>query len=547
MATVSAKIYSHHTRNDGTFNVKICVYHKGDRKFFDTNHFLAAKQLTPEFKIKDKFILRIIDDELQDYRKTISELGIKLNLLSCEALRDYLEAKDKAIDFIAFGRKHISQMLIEKRKGSAHNFNTVINSLCDYFRRPSVPIEEINSNMLFSYEKYLKSTRKIVRPGQNGQDVETTEKGLSKGGLYNHMRDLRTIFNEARRCYNNIDFGLIVIKHYPFETYKLGSAPKTQKRCHTIEQVRKIRDSKPVPGSRAELARDLYMLSFYMCGANAVDIYNHLDLITPKSTRWDYNRSKTAEIREDNAFISVKIIPEAKKIIRKYLGKLKKRYCSHGGLDTALYHGFKALQKLTGIKATEYWARHSFANIARNKCGVTKDDIQEALNHVDEEHRTTDIYLDRDWNIIDVVQEKVRIALAGKSDSEVLVENRLINETDDRVDHYVNDEPRNDRQIPLNDKAEILRYLQEIGYQKKQHPNFAEYFKYVKAICDYELSVIEVYGDGALQIIGLPIAVKSEKLAYWKENETTFDTLIIHPTLSELKIIENVMTRSRVL
>ena len=61
-----------------------------------------------------------------------------------------------------------------------------------------------------------------------------------------------------------------------------------------------------------------------------------------------------------------------------------------------------------------YWARHSFANIARNKCGISKDDIGEALNHVNEDHKTTDIYLDRDLSIVDMVQEQVRRALQGK-------------------------------------------------------------------------------------------------------------------------------------
>jgi hypothetical protein len=41
MATVSAKVYEHHKKSDGTYNVKICVYHKGERKFLDTNHYVV--------------------------------------------------------------------------------------------------------------------------------------------------------------------------------------------------------------------------------------------------------------------------------------------------------------------------------------------------------------------------------------------------------------------------------------------------------------------------------------------------------------------------
>jgi len=32
MATVSAKVYEHHKKADGTYNVKIRVYHKEEKK-----------------------------------------------------------------------------------------------------------------------------------------------------------------------------------------------------------------------------------------------------------------------------------------------------------------------------------------------------------------------------------------------------------------------------------------------------------------------------------------------------------------------------------
>lgn len=38
---------------------------------------------------------------------------------------------------------------------------------------------------------------------------------------------------------------------------------------------------------------------------------------------------------------------------------------------------------------------------------MSVDDIAEALNHVDNGHFTTDIYLAKDWSIVDDVQYKV--------------------------------------------------------------------------------------------------------------------------------------------
>src|SRR5690606_26137676 len=114
------------------------------------------------------------------------------------------------------------------------------------------------------------------------------------------------------------------IKHYPFKRYKVGSPPLTKKRNNTLEQVLTIRDCVTIPGSRVELAKELYMLSFYLCGINAVDLYQ-LSERDIRNGRVDYNRSKTEAKRKDRAFISIKIIDEAKPLLEKYIGKLSTR------------------------------------------------------------------------------------------------------------------------------------------------------------------------------------------------------------------------------
>ena len=153
MATVSAKVYEHHKKADGTYNVKICVHHKSERKFIDTNHFVVKKQLTKDLKIKDPFIADKVEQQLRDYRKMISDLDDRLDYFTAESLRDYLRDKDEDVDFINFCTQHIERLKKEGRSGSAKNQAVIRNSLVDYFKRPSVSIKEINSNMLMAYER----------------------------------------------------------------------------------------------------------------------------------------------------------------------------------------------------------------------------------------------------------------------------------------------------------------------------------------------------------------------------------------------------------
>jgi integrase len=407
MATVSAVVYQDQKKVDGTYNVKIRVFHRKERRILDTTHFVTERQLGRDYKIKDKQLNKVLDEILDSYREAITLLGPKLDFMHVEELKNYLRDKDKDVDFIAFCGQHIESLKKAKRNGTANNHRAVRNSLIDYFKRESVSIIEINSGMLVNYEKWLRTDRTMKRVNQLNKEVTTIEKGMKDGGVYAHMRDLRTLFNEARRFYNNEDVGIIKIKHYPFIKYKIGASPKTRKRNIQGEQLVKLVKLAVEPGGRAELARDLFLLSFYMCGMNAVDFYN-LDDYDPKSVRLEYNRSKTTGIRDDEAFISIKIIPEARPLLEKYVGKLRDRYSTYNGLDTALSKGMKLLRKSTGIPdITFYWARHTFATIARNKCNMDKDDIAEALNHVDGEHKITDIYIEKDWGIVDKVQAAV--------------------------------------------------------------------------------------------------------------------------------------------
>src|SRR3546814_367522 len=82
------------------------------------------------------------------------------------------------------------------------------------------------------------------------------------------------------------------------------------------------------------------MLSFYLCGMNAVDLYQ-LTERDIRNGRVDYNRSKTEGKRQDIAFISIKIINEAKPLLEKYIGKLSLRYSGCDCLTWALFKGME--------------------------------------------------------------------------------------------------------------------------------------------------------------------------------------------------------------
>lgn len=413
MATVGIKIHKHHKKADGTYNVKIRVAHKGEKKYIDTPHFVVDKQLTAKCTLKDATLKQILNKTLDDYRVTISNLGPKLELFNAETLRNYLRDKNEPMDFFKFCKDHIADLKKQGKKGSAGTLNTVFLSLQDYFKGNIISPLEINEWMLSAYEKYLRAERKLKRLNQ-GKEIIRIVKGMSDAAIHNHFRDLRILFKASMKFYNKPQIGEIRIPYCPFDNYKIVDAPETRKRNLTVEQIKAIRDCDVPVNSRAELAKDLFMLSFYLCGMNAVDLY-HLKSANITKGRVEYNRSKTIR-RSDKAFISIKLIKEAKPLLDKYIEKLPARYNNFKNLDRGINEGMKMINKKTKLSGiTFYWARHTFANLGRNKCRMSKDDVGLALNHVDQGNKTTDIYIEKDWAIVDDVQANV-ISLLSEPD-----------------------------------------------------------------------------------------------------------------------------------
>jgi integrase len=137
-------------------------------------------------------------------------------------------------------------------------------------------------------------------------------------------------------------------------------------------------------------------------GINSVDLYNAASL---SENRLVYNRTKTKDRRLDKAKMEVIVPNMVLPLIEKYRDTTGKRlfrfyqdYRDHKAFNKAINKGLKEIGEQLGIDDLEYYAaRHSWATIALNKCGIDKYTVHAALNHVDESMRVTDIYIERDF------------------------------------------------------------------------------------------------------------------------------------------------------
>ncbi len=272
-------------------------------------------------------------------------------------------------------------------------YNNLVSSLKN-FSGELLPVTEITINYLYRYEAYLRS-----RGVQNGVD--------------NYMRTFRSLFNKCRDNFNEEDSGRILIPHYPFRKYKFPKLiGNSKEHVLTLEELKKLKNYKPEL-EEERFAIDMFFLMIYLIGIEAKDLFFAQK---PRQGRLNYIRYKTGKL------YSIKIEPEAAEIIERYSGDKSLLNCSeqfqhhtsflkkiNNYLNGEKPHNIKGILPKIGINknVTTKWARHTWATIARNECGINKDDVALCLGHEDEDNRVTDTYIKYDYSIIDKSNRKV--------------------------------------------------------------------------------------------------------------------------------------------
>lgn len=204
--------------------------------------------------------------------------------------------------------------------------------------------------------------------------------GLCRNTVNFYIRGLKAIYNRAVM--------LELIKdNKPF--YMVSSATqKTVKRAITAEILRKVANYDCEGKKPLELARDMFLLSFYLCGMSPIDM-QRLTTENIKGNYIVYKRSKTSQE------LSIRIEKEAQAIFDKY-----KLSCWGNTLVPAQTKGewerinkaLRTIGKEIGVPfpLTMYCARHTWATLSQ-RIGAPIEVISKGLGH--DNVQTTAIYL----------------------------------------------------------------------------------------------------------------------------------------------------------
>ncbi len=386
-----------HQKADGTKNIKVRIYHNKSVQYISTAYYIEESYLDKSGTINTLYphadVLNYeLGDLIQKYRGVCIRLGTaRLGLMSCTEIKEQIiaamEPEYEFIDFISYSQKIIEKT---KKEKTADWYQLSIDTLCWFYGRKKIDIRDITVNRLNEYME------KLSESGPSG-------KPLAPGAISNYMRGLRALFNKARKHFNNEDYDIIRVPNEPFKKISIPKYRRSRKNL-SVQDIIRIRDGE-FSTKRANMARDVFMIMFYLMGINVNDLYSRASIARG---RVEYERSKTDT--EDNEMfpLSIRIEPELHDLLEKYssrgaLSYFKSNYCDSYNFMKAVNKGLEIISKELnlGVKVTTNWARHSWATIARNKAGVPKADIDFCLGHVNNEHKMADIYIDIDYSIFD--------------------------------------------------------------------------------------------------------------------------------------------------
>lgn len=254
---------------------------------------------------------------------------------------------------------------------TAETYQTTLNSFRRFRQGMDLSWEEFDVDLLREYECYLRSKR------------------LMPNTISFYMRRLRAVHNKA------VEDACLPDRR-PFKKV-YTSSEKTIKRAIPLKFIKRIKEMDLSHSPSHSLARDMFLLSFYLRGMSFVDMA-YLQKTNLKNGVLTYRRRKTGQLltirwescmtRVAARYASSPSSPYLLNILREE-GDARRQYHN---VQTAINRHLKEIGREMNLSLplTMYVARHSWASIAREK-GIPLSVISEGMGHDSES--TTKIYL----------------------------------------------------------------------------------------------------------------------------------------------------------
>lgn len=345
MATIKLAVLKHTQSKDGSYKIRIAIGHRSETHYIVTKYKVNSPS---EFvggivtRVPNAHEINVkLRNLLNDYDERLERIPSPDDY-TCKELRDLLKSMRPHSSTATFSQvsEQYQKELTEDGRGSYAGMLQNSLRLFRDFSGGDMFLSEISTVTISEFERWLK------------------RKGLSQTYISMTLSMTRTIINRAIRAQ------LVTYQLHPFAYWK-RPADEEREIDISVEELAAIRDSQPKL-KKQRIARDLFMLSYYLGGINLIDLLN-IDFRGVSVL--EYVRHKSRNTKTSDKRISFTIQPEAKELIRKWTnrntGKLDFGYkFSYKNFLQFITRSIKSLAKDLDIqnykKVCYYTARKSF-------------------------------------------------------------------------------------------------------------------------------------------------------------------------------------------
>lgn len=359
MPTLIITIVKSRVLADGRHVIRVALRHQHKTCYIATRFLVEDGQFRngqvvqrPDAGIVNRK-LRALLDEYQNRLDGIENAGI----YSCAQLKRKITT---TVPCMVYTFQSVSNSYSKEMADIfSDGYKEILNRSQRYFTEfagMDYPLEDVNAAFVAGYDRFL------------------TKRGLSASSVALAMRVLKTIVKFAERK------GFVQWVVSPFASYKIQAAPARE--CDiSVEELRRIIDYQPKK-YKHRLAKDLFLLSFYLGGMNLADI---LTADFSKDTV-EYERQKTSQKRLAVRKVVIPVIPQAREILDRWTvkGKIKTIYkFSYNNMRGYITRALKAVGTDVGIERIMFYsARKTFAQLAM-ELGVPDSVVDYCLGHSD--------------------------------------------------------------------------------------------------------------------------------------------------------------------
>ena len=197
-----------------------------------------------------------------------------------------------------------------------------------------------------------------------------------KGDATRHMMEsyVRAAYKDAQKRH------IVSREDDPYFDYSIAPVPQKDIDCLTAKQMAKLMRLE-IQHPYMQMARDMALISFYLCGANPIDLY---EMGEAKDGDCVFVRHKVN--RHLKREICIRIEPELEALVEKYKGDgrmflFKQTYPNFDGFRHKIAHRLRALQEPLGFAVSMPKIRRTWATIA-GELECPENVINHSMGHV---------------------------------------------------------------------------------------------------------------------------------------------------------------------